>query len=46
MVLGRDVARPLDPVGQPQQSDDVARPGLIDRGVQAGKGADVNHERN
>ena len=27
--------RPLHPVDQPQQGDDMARSGLIDRGVQA-----------
>ena len=37
MVLGRDVRRPLHPVDEPQQGDDMARAGLIDRGVQAGE---------
>ena len=37
MVLGRDVAWPLHPVDKPQQGHDMARAGLIDRGVQAGK---------
>jgi hypothetical protein len=27
--------RPLDPIDEPQQSDDMARSGLIDRSVQA-----------
>ena len=44
MIFRRDVARPLDPVGQPQQRDDMARAGFIDRGVQAREGADVDHE--
>ncbi len=46
MVLGRDMARPLHPVGEPQQRDDMARPGLVDRGVQACERADVNHDDN
>jgi hypothetical protein len=46
MVFRRDVARPLNPVGQPQQSDDMARPGLIDRGVKAREGTDVDHGGN
>ena len=30
MVVGRDVRRPLDPVGELQKGDDVARASLID----------------
>ena len=34
MVFRRDVCRARDAVGQPQQGDDVARPGLFDGGVE------------
>jgi hypothetical protein len=35
MIFRRDMCRPLHPVDQSQQGDNVARSGLIDRGVQA-----------
>ena len=44
MVLGRDVAGPLHPVGEPQQRDDVAGAGCVDGVVQTGERADVNHD--
>ena len=43
MVAGRNAARALDPVDQPQQRHNVARLGLRDGVVQAGEGADVDH---
>jgi len=42
IVLG-DVHRPRHPVGQAQQSDDMHRLGLFDRGVEASERADVDH---
>jgi hypothetical protein len=44
MIFRRYVARPLDAVDQPQQRHDMACAGLVDRGVQAREGADVDHE--
>jgi len=35
MVLGNNMSWPLHPVDKPQQSDNVARSGFIDRSVQA-----------
>ena len=44
-VVGLDDAGgPLHAVDQPQQRDDVARAGFGDGVVQAGEGADVNHD--
>jgi hypothetical protein len=37
------MAGPFDSVGQPQQRDNMARAGLIDRGVKACKRTDVDH---
>jgi hypothetical protein len=35
MIFRRDMCRSLDPVDQSQQGNNVARSGLIDRGIQA-----------
>ena len=44
VVVRDDAVRPLHPVDHAQQRDDVARAGFVDGVVQAGEGADVNHE--
>ena len=43
VVVRCDAPRSFDPVGIPEQRDDVPRSGRFDRLVQAREGTDVNH---
>ena len=42
VVAGRDAGRSIEIVLDAQQGHDVARPGLVDRGLHAREGADVD----